>query len=147
MRSWWLWCLARTSLCWWAPGECRGCVGSWPCCRVHPGPVIKGQQQPHDRKQKVFVLCLRLIDGSHETELTGKKILCGLLSFSDDFLKSPLDGFRNHMRWTPPFSSPSSSREGCSGRWRGETTQLELMAFRPKGTSQINSDPTWTSCQ
>lgn len=58
---------------------------------------------------------IELSNSIDKTKLTGKKILCGPFSLLDGFLKRPLDGFMNHMRWTPPFSSPSSSREGCSG--------------------------------
>lgn len=58
---------------------------------------------------------IELSNSIGKTRLTGKKILCGPFSFLDGILKRPLDGFRNHMRWTPPFSSPSSNREGWSG--------------------------------
>jgi len=53
-------------------------------------------------------------------ELTGKKILRRPFSLLVRLLKRPLDGFRNHMTWTPPLSSPSSSREGRSGHLGGE---------------------------
>ncbi len=143
MMSWWRWCWAQTSLCWSVPGGCWGCDGGRPCCCVHRGPVVTVD----DNKclnvvckigLQVFVIAATLFTtgGLHDTflwknqrlnsvikqaKLTGKKILCGPFSLLDRFLKRPLDGFRNHMRWTPPFSSPSSSREGCSGLLEGKT--------------------------
>lgn len=65
---------------------------------------------------------IELCNSIDETRLTGKKILCGPFSCLDEFLKRPLAGFKNHMRWTPPFSSPSSNREGWSGHWEGGAT-------------------------
>lgn len=55
------------------------------------------------------------VSQNDKVKLTGKKILCRPFSLLGGVLKRPLDGLRNHMRWTPPLSSPRSNREGCSG--------------------------------
>lgn len=120
MTSWRRRILARTSLCWLAPGGRWGCDGRRPCCCARPGPVVTTD---NNYRSGVFCEIWNAIsnrsqsNSAEETEHTGKKILCGMLSFFDGLLKRPLVGLRNHMRWTPPFSSPSSSREGCSRHW------------------------------
>lgn len=144
MRSWWRWCRVQTSLWWLVPGGCWGCDGRRLCCYVLQGPI-------ENVGDNIFCpTTSNLVYWMQKLKPTGKKILCGPLSFFDGFLKRPLDGFRNRIRWTPPFSSPSSSRGGCSGHLEEKPLRLEWWPLISECTDLVETISiglTWMSCQ
>lgn len=75
---------------------------------------------------------------------TEKSILRGPFSFLDAFLKRPLDTFRNHIKWTPPLSSPRSS---SGGRSEGKPLGLKwrIHCLRVKRWLNVSKNPTWES--
>lgn len=134
MRSWWLWCQAQTSLCWWAAGEHWGRNDGRPGHHGDLGPVIRRQGLG-----ECLLLLLLLTPGSStdKAKLTGTKILsCSLLG---TFLKRPLDGFRNLRRWIPPFSSPRSKSEGWSGLWQGYRCVIVIKMNSKQENNNIKS--------